>query len=65
MPAWFLCTNLPLFDEVVDIAVPPHVQPAVIVAVFELFCGLEKQNSLECAGSGRKDPEKSALNVPL
>jgi hypothetical protein len=38
---------------------------AVIFSPYDLSCALEKQNSMECAGYGREDAEKIALNVLL
>jgi hypothetical protein len=38
---------------------------AVIFSRYDLSCALEKQNSMECAGYGREDAEKIALNVLL
>lgn len=38
---------------------------AVIFSPYDLSCALEKQNSMECAGYGRDDAERIALNVLL
>ncbi|NBV46207.1 MAG: DUF4159 domain-containing protein [Planctomycetia bacterium] len=38
---------------------------AVIFSPYDLSCALEKQNSMECAGYGREDAERIALNVLL
>jgi hypothetical protein len=38
---------------------------AVIFSPYDLSCALERANSMECAGYGRDDAEKIALNVLL
>ncbi|MFM9058413.1 MAG: DUF4159 domain-containing protein [Planctomycetaceae bacterium] len=38
---------------------------AVIFSPYDLSCALERANSMECAGYGREDAEKIALNVLL
>ncbi|MFM8985663.1 MAG: DUF4159 domain-containing protein, partial [Planctomycetia bacterium] len=38
---------------------------AVIFSPSDLSCALERANSMECAGYGREDAEKIALNVLL
>ncbi|MFM9024565.1 MAG: DUF4159 domain-containing protein [Planctomycetaceae bacterium] len=52
--------------------VPPQLEGvrlgdrwAVIFSPYDLSCALERANSMECAGYGRDDAEKIALNVLL